>query len=90
MENNKKIDADTISANISLRDYFAAEATEVILRETQEIRVASFKDWIKHILFTRFKLTFLKVKYVKVDGLYEECAKLAYDYADALIAARDK
>ena len=71
-----------------LRDYFASQAMLAVLQETQEMRVASFEDWCKELMVTYLHFTFLTVKYVKVDNVYNEAAKRAYEYADAMLAAR--
>lgn len=72
----------------TLRDYFASQAMGAIMQETQEMRVNTFIDWTKQILITYLHFTFLTVKYVKIDNVYEDAAKRAYEYADALIEAR--
>jgi len=79
---------DDILHEISIRDYFAAQAMLAVMQETQEMRVASFWDWIKHLLVTYLSLTFLTVKYERVENVYEDAAKRAYEYADALLSAR--
>ena len=76
--------------NISLRDYFASQAMNVVMQETQEMRINSIWDWIKQILTTYLHFTFLTVKFVKVEGVYEEAAERAYEYADALLKVRNK
>jgi hypothetical protein len=73
---------------ISLRDYFASKAMLAVMQETQEMRIGSFGDWIKQILVTYLQFTFLTVKYVKVDNVYEEAAQRAYEYADAMLSIR--
>lgn len=75
---------------ISLRDYFAAQAMLAVMQETQEMRIGSFWDWIKQLMVTYLHFTFLTVRYIKVENVYEEAAKRAYDYADALLSVRDK
>jgi len=74
---------------VSLRDYFASQAMNVVMQETQEMKVASFKDWIKHLLVVSFNLNFLTVKFVEIDNVYEDAAKRAYRYADALLEHRN-
>lgn len=69
---------------IRTRDYFAAKAMLAVMQETQEMRTASFWDWIKHILYTA-GCTFLVVKFKEVDEVYEEAARRAYKYADAML-----
>lgn len=76
--------------NISLRDYFASQAMNVVMQETQEMRINSIWDWIKQILTTYLHFTFLTVKFVKVEGVYEEAVERAYEYADALLKVRNK
>ena len=79
-----------ILPNISLRDYFASQAMNVVMQETQEMRINSIWDWIKQILTTYLHFTFLTVKFVKVEGVYEEAVERAYEYADALLKVRNK
>ena len=76
--------------NISLRDYFAAKAMLAVMQETQEMKIASFWDWCKHLMINLLHFTFLSVKYVKIDNVYEEAAERAYEYADAMMVVRDK
>ncbi len=76
--------------NISLRDYFAAQAMLAVMQETQEMRIASFWDWIKHLMVSYLHFNFLTVKYVKVENVYEDAAKRCYEYADALISFKEK
>lgn len=71
-----------------LRDQFACHAMLAVIQETQEMRIASFYDWIKQLLVTYLNFTFLTVKHVQVENVYEEAAKRAYQYADALLSAR--
>ena len=85
MENNK-----IINEEISVRDYFASQAMLAVMQETQEMRIGSAWDWIKHLMVTYFNFTFLTVKYVQVDNVYQDAAKRAYEYADALIEERNK
>lgn len=72
------------------RDEFAKYAMLAVMQETQEMRVASFWDWIKSILSTYFMLNFLVIKYTKVPNVYEEAAKRAFEYADAMIQESTK
>lgn len=72
-----------------LRDYFAAQAMLAVMQETQEMRVASFWDWCKHLMVTFLSFTFLAVRYTKVENVYEDAAKRAYEYADAMIKSRN-
>jgi hypothetical protein len=74
----------------NLRDQFAAQAMLAVMQETQEMRVASFWDWLKQILATYLSCTFLTVRYVKVENVYEDAAKRAYEYADAMLDVRNK
>ena len=62
----------------------------VVMQETQEMRINSIWDWIKQILTTYLHFTFLTVKFVKVEGVYEEAVERAYEYADALLKVRNK
>lgn len=73
---------------IEIRDYFASQAMLAVMQETQEMRVASFWDWCKHLMVDLFHFTFLHVNYVKVPNVYENAAKRAYEYADAMMKAR--
>jgi hypothetical protein len=74
---------------VSLRDFFASQAMSVVMQETQEMKTASFKEWIKHLLVVYLNFSFLEIKYVQIEGVYEDAAKRAYEYADALLAARE-
>lgn len=74
--------------DIKLRDYFASQAMLVVLQETQETRVSSFWDWVKHILIIYLHFTFLHVKYKNVPDVYKEASKKCYEYADEMIEAR--
>lgn len=76
--------------NVSKRDYFASQAMLAVITETQEMRVASFWDWIKHLLVTYLQLTFLSVKYKQVEGSYEKAAKRAFEYADAMLKESER
>ena len=80
--------SDVVSM-IPLRDYFATQAMDVVMQETQEMRIASFWDWIKMLLVTYLHFNFLTVKFVKVKNVYEEASKRAYEYADAMMIARN-
>lgn len=75
--------------DINTRDYFAAHAMLAIMQETQEMRIATFKDWLKQLLITHLHFTWLTVNYVKVDNVYEDASKRAYEYADAMMKARN-
>jgi len=75
---------------MQLRDYLAAKAMEVVMGESQEMRTASFWDWLKMLMVMYLHFTFLHVKTVRIEGVYEEAAKRAYDYSDAMIAERDR
>ena len=75
--------------DIKTRDYFAAHAMLAIMQETQEMRIATFKDWLKQLLITHLNFTWLTVNYVKVDNVYEDASKRAYEYADAMMKARN-
>ncbi len=74
---------------INTRDYFAAHAMLAIMQETQEMRISTFKDWLKQILITYLNFTWLTVNYVKVDNVYEDASKRAYEYADAMMKTRN-
>ena len=93
--NDKDLKSNTLISNnveifdISLRDYFAAQAMLAVLQETQEMRIGSFWDWVKELLVKYLHFTFLTVKYVKVKDVYEDAAKRAYEYADALLSIRE-
>jgi hypothetical protein len=80
---------NTVLPAVSLRDYFASQAMLAVMQETQEMRIGSFWDWVKQLLVTYLHFTFLTVKYVKVENVYEEAAKRAYEYADALLSVRN-
>jgi hypothetical protein len=75
--------------DINTRDYFAANAMLAIMQETQEMRIATFKDWLKQLLVNYLNFTWLTVNYVKVENVYEEASKRAYEYADAMMKARN-
>ena len=75
--------------DINTRDYFAAHAMLAIMQETQEMRISTFKDWLKQILITYLNFTWLTVNYVKVDNVYEDASKRAYEYADAMMKTRN-
>lgn len=81
--------SDVILTYISLRDYFASQAMLAVMQETQEMRIGSFLDWVKQLLVTYLHFTFLTVNYVQVENVYEEAAKRAYEYADALLSVRN-
>lgn len=72
------------------RDYFAAQAMLAVMQETQEMKIASFKDWVKQQLVQLLGFTFLTVKFVKVENVYEEASQRAYEYADAMMAEKKK
>lgn len=69
---------------ITIVDVFASQAMQTVLSETQEMKVASFWDWVKQLLYLYLNFTFLTVKFVRVENVYEEAAERAYDYAEAL------
>jgi len=75
--------------NINLRDFFASQAMDAVMGETQEMRIATLWDWIKYLMQGYLHFKFLTVKYVQVDNVYEESAKRCYEYADAMIKERD-
>ena len=75
--------------DINTRDYFAAHAMLALMQETQEMRIATFKDWLKQLLVNYLNFTWLTVNYVKVDNVYEDASKRAYEYADAMMKARN-
>jgi len=90
MENVElKNESPTCLPAVSLRDYFASQAMLAVMQETQEMRIGSFWDWVKQLLVTYLHFTFLTVKYVQVESVYEEAAKRAYEYADALLSVRN-
>ena len=70
---------------ITRRDYFAGQAMLAVMQETQEVVPASFFDWVKHLLFNHAGATFLTVRYKEIEGIYEEAAKRAHKYADAMM-----
>ena len=75
---------------MSLRDYLAAKAMLPVMGETQEMRVATFWDWIKDLFRKYLGFSFLTVKYKKVDNVYDEASKRCFDYADAMLKERAK
>lgn len=84
-ENSKKEQPHNLQ-NLSLRDFYASQAMLAVMGETQEMRIATLWDWVKHLLQTYLHFTFLTVKYEKVDNVYEDAAKRCFEYADAMIA----
>ena len=64
-----------IVSSIELRDYFAAQAMESVMSETQEMRVASFFDFIKLLLQQVCYLSFLEVQYIEIKGVYQKAAE---------------
>ena len=76
--------------DISLRDYFASQAMLAVVQETQEMIPASFWDWFKLICRDLFHMTFLEVHYREVTDVYENAAKRAYKYADAMINCKNQ
>jgi hypothetical protein len=75
--------------DISLKDYFAAQAMVAIMQETQEMRIASFWDWCKSLLVAFLHFNFLSVNYVKINNdVYLNAAKRAYEYAEAMMKIR--
>lgn len=74
---------------MKLRDYFAAKAMDIVMQETQEMRIGSFWDWVKLILVTYLHFNFLHVRYVQVENVYEEASKRCYLYADAMLKQRE-
>lgn len=89
MKNETATCDNTVLPAISLRDYFASQAMLAVMQETQEMKIDSFWDWFKQLMVIYLHFTFLTVKYVKVENVYEEAAKRAYEYADALLSARN-
>lgn len=73
---------------ITPRDYFAAYAMLVVTQETQEMRVASFWDWVKQLMYNYLNFTFLHVEYVEVNNYYKQAAERAYKFADAMMKER--
>lgn len=78
------------SKDNDLRDLLASQAMLAVMGETQEMRIATFQDWIKHLMIMYLSFTFLSVKYVQVENVYEDASKRAYEYADAMIKERNK
>ena len=81
---------EKIITEVNLRDYFASQAMLAVMQETQEMRIGSFWEWCKNIMVSYLHFTFLTVRYVKVEGVYEEASERAYEYADAMLAVRNK
>lgn len=75
--------------NVSVRDFYASQAMVAVMGETQEMRIATFWDWVKHLLIIYLNFTFLTVKYETVDNVYEDAAKRCFDYAEAMINERN-
>lgn len=75
--------------NISRRDYLAGQAMLVVLSETQETVPASFWDLIKSLLHG-IGFTFLQVRYKTIEGVYEQGAKKAVEYADMVLKELDR
>ncbi len=73
--------------DVSTRDYFAAKAMLAVMSETQETVPDGFINWIKSILY-QHGATFLKVRYISIEGIYDTSANRAYMYADAMMKAR--
>ena len=88
-EENKKTDKQCTIQNVSVRDFYASQAMLAVMGETQEMRIATFWDWVKHLLIIYLHFTFLTVKYKKVDDVYEDAAKRCFEYADAMMAERN-
>lgn len=89
LKNETPTCGNTVLPAVSLRDYFASQAMLAVMQETQEMRIGSFWDWVKQLLVTYLHFTFLTVKYVQVENVYEDAAKRAYEYADALLSVRN-
>ena len=75
---------------IAKRDYFAGQAMLAIMQESQEMRVASFWDWCKALMVTFLHFNFLTIKMIPVENVYNDAAKRAYQYADAMVAESGK
>lgn len=75
---------------MTLRDYFAAKAMNVVVLEVQETVPASVFDWFKQVLRDRIGMTFLYVRYRVVDGAHDSAASRAYAMADAMLKERSK
>lgn len=75
--------------NVSMRDFYASQAMLAVMGETQEMRIATFWYWVKHLLVLYLHFSFLTVKYKKVDNVYEDAAKRCFEYADAMINERN-
>lgn len=80
---------DRAQEGMTLRDYFANTAMDVVMAETQEMRIGSFFDWVKMLLYTYLHFHFLHVKLIKVENVYQDAAKRAYEYADAMLLERE-
>ena len=89
MHKNKNTDNQCTIQNVSLRDFYASQAMSAVMGETQEMRIATFWDWIKFLMQQYLCFTFLTVKFVQVDNVYEDAAKRCYEYADAMIIERN-
>lgn len=75
---------------MTIREVFAKEAMLAVMSEAQEMRIASFWDWVKSLMVIYLHFNFLHVKYVKVSGAYDEAAKRAFEYADKMVAESEK
>lgn len=77
------------NTEVTLLDYYARGAMVTVLNETQETVPASLWDWLKHIGHN-YGLSFLKVKYRHIDGVYEQAAEKAFEYAALMVKEREK
>lgn len=89
MTEENKTNEQLIVQNITLRDFYASQAMGAVMGETQEMRIATLWDWVKYLLQQYLHFTFLTVKYVQVENVYEDASKRCYEYADAMIKNRE-
>lgn len=74
-----------MNQDITLRNYFASRAMDIVLAETQETITASTWDWVKSLLVLYLHMDFLHVKRINVENVYKEAAVKAFEYADEMI-----
>lgn len=89
-EENKNTYKQCAIQNVSVCDYYASQAMVAVMGESQEMRIATFWDWVKFLAQTYFHFSFLTVKYKPVENVYKEAAERCYDYADAMMKTRAK
>jgi len=77
------------TTGLTKREYFTSMAMAIVMAETQEMKTASFWDWIKHLLLTNLGFSFLHVRYKVVDNVYVDAAKRAVEYADEVLKTLD-